>query len=578
MLGLGLVLASLALLISAQDSSRNETIWSSVIYTYHGDRTPLIWPAAPVLTPLGAQQLYSAGSFFRKRYLGGVYDGPISIPTINNISTDVLESKEIFVMSTAKQYVGASAQAFMQGLYPPTNTSLGGTSALISPPDNKTMTTNLLKGYQYPRLYTAAPQDFNSIFINGHANCPLYYDAKAEFVSSEEALKTKSESQDFYNGIQSNILDSGWPGQEIDFDHAYLIFDSLNYGYLHGENTTKKLTEADLARARDLASQQIRAFNGYPFRGGPSSGKSIQTIAGQSLVTEIAYLLLTNLQSQGVEGKLNLLFGSFDPIIAFFVLTGSTELNKELSNIPDPGSSLVLEMFSNNRSNDRDYPGVNDLYVRLLFRNGTGLLSSLVTYPLFGGGDTLSLSLSDFSTKVQNVSTYSPENWLQDWCSMCQSNLIFCAAYSTLKAGENDDFSLNYSATNGAMKPAIAGVIGAIVALAVASIVFALLMLVGGLRLHRAKPNQRSELGGFKAGKKLPSDQDVPDNKSEVGPSAVSKEDDRVKSWELREQGKTNDKADEMRSKPDIYRRESFETDEIGQYQSIEPTKADDRV
>ena len=561
MLGLGLVLASLALLTLGQDSSRNETIWSSIIYTYHGDRTPLVWQPPHVLTPLGAQQLYSAGSFFRQRYLEGVDDGAISIPTINNISTDVLENKEIFVMSTVEQYVGASALAFMQGLYPPTNTSLGGTSALISPPDNKTMTTNPLKGYQYPRLYTASAQDFNSIKIDGHAYCPLYYDAMAEFASSEEALKIKSESQDFYNGIQSNFFDGAFPGLEINFDYAYFIFDYLNYGYIHGQNTTEKLTEADLARARNLASQQVRAFNGYPSRGGPSSGKSIQTIAGQSLVTEIVRLFFTNLQSQGVRGKLNLLFGSFEPIIAFFVLT-------------DPGSSLVLEMFSNNRNNDRDYPGVNDLYVRLLFRNGTGLSSSLITYPLFGGGDTLSLSFSDFSRKVHNVSIDIPE----DWCSMCQSNLIFCAASSTLGAGENDDSSLNYSATNGAMKPAVAGVVGAVVALAVASIVFALFMLVGGVRLHRAKAKQRSELGGFKAGKKRPSDQDVPDNKSEVGPFAVSKEDDRVKSWELREQGKTNDKADEMRTKPDIYRRESYETDEIGQYQSIKPTKADDRV
>lgn len=574
MLGLGLVLASVALLIVAQDSSRNETIWSSVIYTYHGDRTPLVWPVANVLTSLGAQQLYSAGSFFRRRYLGGIYDGATSVPTINNISTDVLENMEIFVMSTVEQYVGASALAFMQGLYPPTNISLGGTSALVSPPDNESMTTNPLEGYQYPQLYTASSQDPNSVMIRGHANCPLYNDAMAEFASSEEALKTKSESQEFYSGIQSNIFDGVIPGQEISFDYAYLIFDYLNYRYIHDENSTKKLTEADLARARDLADQQVRAFNGYPSRGGPSSGKFIQTIAGQLLATEIADLLFSNLQSRGIEDKLNLLFGSFEPIIAFFVLTGSAEINKELSNIPNPGSSMVLEMFSNNRDNDGHYPGANDLNVRLLFRNGTGSSSSLITYPLFGGGDTLSLSFSDFLKNVQNFSISSPG----DWCSMCQSDLIFCAAYSNLEAGGNDESSLKHSATKDAMKPAVAGVVGAIVALAVASIVLALFMLVGGVRFRRLKANRRSEPGGFKAGEKLPSDQDVPDKKTEVGASAVSKEEDRVNSWELREQGKTNDKADEMWTKPDISRRESYETEDSGQYHSVEPTKADDRV
>ena len=53
-------------LVHAQDT---ETVWSSVLVTLYGDRVPLISPDLSILTPLGAQQLYSAGSLFRDRYL-----------------------------------------------------------------------------------------------------------------------------------------------------------------------------------------------------------------------------------------------------------------------------------------------------------------------------------------------------------------------------------------------------------------------------------------------------------------------------------------------------------------------------
>lgn len=573
MLGLWLVVAGLALLVSAQDPSRNETIWASVIYTYHGDRTPLVWPVQNVLTSLGARQLYSAGSFFRRRYLKGTHDGAESGPAVNNISTDALDNIEIFIMSTAEQYTVASAIAFMQGLYPPTNISLDGTSNFVSPPTNESTANAPFEGYQYPQLYTASPQDPNSIMIDGQTNCPLYNVAMLQFVSSEAAMDTKSKSQEFYDAIQSDILNEVFSGQKLSFDYAYLIFDYLNYENIHDEKINQNLTEVDLARARDLANQQVRAFNGYSPSGGPVSRKSIQTIAGQSLATEIVELLLANLQSRGVGGKLNLLFGSFEPIIEFSVLTGLVEENKELSAIPDPGSSMVLEMFSNTQHGGGDYPSANDLYVRFLFRNGTGSSSQLVTYPLFAGGDALNLSFSDFLSNMQNLSIPSTA----DWCRMCQNDLLFCAAYSNFGVGGDGDLPVNRLTTNGAIKPVLAGVIGAVVTLGAASIILALLMLVGGVRFHRARAKRRSKLGGFKAGKKLASDQDVPDNDKQSGVGAIvaTKGDDRVNSWELRDQG--NDKADELWTKPDLSRRQSYET-ELEPDHSLEPTKVDERV
>ena len=64
----GILVLAASHLAFAQDETK-ETIWSSVLVTLYGDRSPLITPETSILTPLGAQQLYSAGSLFRNRYI-----------------------------------------------------------------------------------------------------------------------------------------------------------------------------------------------------------------------------------------------------------------------------------------------------------------------------------------------------------------------------------------------------------------------------------------------------------------------------------------------------------------------------
>ena len=412
--------------------------------------------------------------------------------------------------------------------------------------------------------------------IDGHSNCPLYYDAISGFATSEEATNIKTKSQEFYDRIASEIVNMGYPGQEISFDSAYVIFDYLNYQSIHDEESSRKITKADLNLARDLANQQIRAFNGYSSTEGLATGRSIQTIAGRSLAAQIVGLLRVNLESRGLQSKLNLLFGSFEPMVAFSIVTGLTQANITLSDVPMPGSSMVFEMFTDTLDDSEQYPNVNDLYVRFLFRNGTGSSEELVQYPLFERDNASSLTLNDFLNRMQNVSISSPA----DWCTQCQSNLLFCAAYSNQNPAANGDFSSNPSVlvAKRAMKPVVAGVIGAIVALATASIVLALLMLFGGVRFHRNRAPQGRELGGFKADNKLASDRDVPNDMNGVTGTVIGERDDRVNSWELREQGKASDKTSNVWARPDLSRKQSYETEDLAPYHSLEPTKVNESL
>ena len=117
------ILFSALLAVAYAQSNTSQTVWCSVVVTRNGDSTPLISNELTTLTPLGALQLNSAGALFRNRYIA-VTDTSIdgSFP-INGLSTYSIDNTQTFALSLLDEYVTASAQAFMQGLYPPLNTS-----------------------------------------------------------------------------------------------------------------------------------------------------------------------------------------------------------------------------------------------------------------------------------------------------------------------------------------------------------------------------------------------------------------------------------------------------------------------
>ena len=105
------------------------------------------------------------------------------------------------------------------------------------------------------------------------------------------------------------------------------------------------------------------------------------------------------------------------------------------------------------------------------------------------------------------------------------------------------------------MPPAVAGVVGAGATLGVGLLAVAALMLLGGLRLHRANPvmgagrRRKSSLGGFKGNAKLASDADVSFARkgAPLGVSVTEQEQpqsglarERVGSWELGDAKKTH--------------------------------------
>lgn len=108
-------------------------IWSSVVFTYHGEVTPTFQDATtPFLTPLGANQLYNSGSIVRDRYLNSTATQiTLGVP-INGLSDQHIVNNQMQIWSTSDEFVIGSAQAFMQGLYPPVSGAGQGTGSVRS--------------------------------------------------------------------------------------------------------------------------------------------------------------------------------------------------------------------------------------------------------------------------------------------------------------------------------------------------------------------------------------------------------------------------------------------------------------
>ena len=567
-----------------------EQIWSSVIFSLYGDRTPYILPETYTLTPLGAQQLYSAGSGFRERYVSPTQTSfsEYSVSTaIIGISEFQLDGNQVTMESTADQFIVASAQAFMQGLYPPLQLSSNDTFATNqSSLANGSNIQAPLNGYQYPQIYTASRNDDNSIWIAGEVSCPAYTSSGYEYYTSPQYATILDTTADFYASLEQDFLNGIFTNSSVGYFDAYYIWDYLRYGFTHNTSIADHISDDVLLYAHALADELIFALNGNTSASGLTPGDQIRAIGGRTLATRIIEALYTNIDTNGQYDKLTLLSGSFEPMISFAALAGlASEQTPQFYSIPDPGSSMVFELFSLSVNASEGYPDRSDLNVRFLFQNGTEDGSELISYSLFGRDPSQAvMTFDEFITEMETI--WMPS--VADWCDICSSFSVFCPAFVG-NGGDGSSSGPSYGAGSSdhhGISSAVAGVIGAIVTLVVVGIVTAVVALLGGVRVYRTKAKGRSDLGGFKGGEKLASDPDLTAAKGIAGATITGVSSppaerlhERVGSWELGDQSKGKDAQIPNFGSSDMSaRRPSFEDDELHVSPFASPIKPDDRV
>ena len=468
----------------------------------------------------------------------------------------------------------------MQGLYPPLQPSsnytfihglseLANGSNIIAP----------LNGYQYPQIQAASSLDPNSIWISGQLNCPLLTSAINQYWATPEYASIQSTTAKFYAHLQSSVLHGVFPDASIGYFDAFYIWDYLNYAVTHNSSLVNHISDEDLSHARLLADGLVYATYGDLGSSGKTTGDQIRAISGKTLATRILNAFYENIHSQGVTDKMTLLFGHFEPMVAFAALSGlSSKQNPQFYGIPDYGSSMVFELYSVSENSSGSYPSASDLNVRFLYRNGTGENAELVSYPLFGRDPgQVHMTLNEFVAGIEKFMMSSVE----EWCRTCDSYSVFCPASRGSTGSGLPPASSSVPLPHPRLKPAVAGIIGAVVSLVVVSLVAVAAMLLGGLRFFRLRKSRRSELSGFKGGEKLASDPDLTIGKDGIGATMVhaTADHERVGSWELDERRGLGDaQVTTLKSSDASIGRSSFEEDDLPTDSIANPVRAHDLV
>ncbi|OQD76691.1 hypothetical protein PENDEC_c004G03839 [Penicillium decumbens] len=482
--------------VTAQDYS--EKVWGVFAYTIHGERIPNALAASSgsnVLTDFGANQLQAAGSAFRDRYVPTT--GPNnSAHAIQYLTPGNLNARYVDVFSTTDQYVSASAQAFMQGLYPPLGQSNTTNSHSTG---NATIDTAPLHGYQYARIVTLGEADPTSLIVDGSAKCDMHQVAEAEYKDSSDADRITRESSDFYLHLVYGVLDGVYDATSATYRNAVEVSEYMDYESVHNSTFRSIVGDGDLNRARWLADQYTYATNGQ----GTWASSSLSTIgavnpiAGQTLASSLLNAFNMNIEHFGTHQQMTLLFGNEEPAVALASLIGlASEQQSNFYSRPAQGASLVFELYSFETDEVHpSFPGKDNLYVRFYLRNGTDFSTAeFKPFSLFGYGPShVYVPYTEFQSELETFAVSST----QEWCMRCNAQSVFCNGVL------NDDKPVPKKQ----MKPAVAGVIGAVVTLVVIGLLAVIGFLICGCRKRNI--THKPSIGGFKGNGKLASDTDV---------------------------------------------------------------------
>ncbi|GJN77806.1 histidine acid phosphatase [Purpureocillium lilacinum] len=478
-----LVAASLSALannaiVSAADSER---ILGVYVFHRHGDRTAKAW--SPVnLTALGADEVHSSGAFYRSRYVSSNADFRVA-----GLSSETAVLSQLEVTAPKDAVLHNSALTFLQGLYPPTDS----TEALA----NGTKVKAPLNGYQYIPIDSVSDaatsnKAESNAWLQGGSGCGNAVVSSNNYFTSPDYKQTYDDSKSFYQSLLP-VINGTYGADAANFKNGYTIFDLINVATIHNSSISADdlLTNATLARLYNLAS--IHEWNlAY------NSSEPVRAIAGSVLAGQIIDALQPIVDGKSATPKFNAQFGAYGTFMAFFGLAQLPKASPDFYGICDYASSMAFELFTT--SSDAK-PKADDISVRFLFANGTAAEKGIKTFPLFGQNkDTL--SWNDFKTGMSKFAISDTPHW----CQLCGNTDGKCASNSTGSGGDVGQNSTG-SGSGGVSKP-VAGVIGALVTLVVILGIQALVMAIGGLRLVKkstlagARRNgEVSEVGGVKS-------------------------------------------------------------------------------
>lgn len=460
-------LAASISLFSLFTSTSAETVLGAYIYSRHGDRTSKSNPPT-VLTTLGYSQVFTTGEYYRKRYISSPSS---SSSQITGIAPDTVDLSQIVVSSPLDDVLQNSATGFLQGLYPPVSSAkqtLRNSTAIDAP----------MNGYQLipvDQTDTGSNSE-NSPWLQSTNSCPDAEVSSNNYFSSSEYEALLDSTADFYKSL-TPMLEPTFKPDEISYKNAYTIFDYLNVASIQDAS-------ADLDRLTPEVSHQLLTLaNAHEFSLAYNSSDTVGAVAGAVLAGEVVAGLKEVISSAG-ERKLNIQFGAYATFQSFFGLSQLPSANPDFYGIPDYASTMAWELVTNSTSDG--FPSESELSVRFLFSNGTASRDGAepTAFPLFGQSETV-LPWSDFVSKMNEFAISTQE----EFCVACGNTTGSCASGDISTSSNNGAGS---GSGSGGISTVVAGIIGALVTLAVVLGVEALVLVVGGFRLTKKQRGNMS--------------------------------------------------------------------------------------
>lgn len=439
-----------------------ERVLGVYLYSRHGDRTAKVFGNTE-LTDLGYHEVFAAGSFYHDRYIAAGSD-----KQIEGISDAIVNAQQISASAPSDAVLQNSATGFLQGVYPP---ALKAASQVLG---NGTSVQSPLDGYQIIQVKaTDTSQDSeNSVWLQGSSGCNKATVSSNNYYTSDSYMSMLESTKDFYTSL-SPMLNSTFSADQMNFKNAYTIFDYLNVGYIHNSTETFPLRDN---MTPQLYGQLLQLASNQQYNLAFNQSDPVRAIDGAVLAGAILSQLNETIASNG-KSKLGVQFGSYGTFMSFFGLMQLPAASVDFTDICDYASTFVLELVTN--ATGSGIPSTDDISVRFMFHNGTMTGSDEPTvYPLFGQSNDL-ISWDDFKTQTEKVAVLSDDQW----CNQCGNTDGKCA--SSASVSSTSDSAGSSGSGSAGMSRAVAGVIGAMVTLAVILGLEALFFLVGGFRISK---------------------------------------------------------------------------------------------
>jgi acid phosphatase len=436
-----------------------ERVLGAYVFARHGDRTAKILKNTQ-LTDLGYSQVYTTGSSYHDRYINST-----SSQQIDGISEQLVDLSQLTASAPADAVLQNSATGFLQGVYPPVGSLSSQELA------NGTTVQAPLNGYQLIplSLIDSGASSEDSTWLQSTTDCQNAIASSDKYYSSELYNTLLESTRDFYQSL-APLINTSFSESDMSFKNAYAIFDYLNVGSIH--NTSNTPTEAQLKQAFLLANieQYNLAYN---------TSEPIRAIAGSNLAAEMLMGLNETVTSKG-EVKLHVEFGSYGTFLSYFGLAQLPAADVDFTGIPDYASSMVWELVTNSTSDS--FPETSDISVRFSFHNGTLTSESALTEFRLYGQSSAAIPWSKFVEQTKEIAVMTTEQF----CEVCGNTDGQCASSSSSSSSDSNTASADAASKgDGGVSKPVAGVIGAMVTLAVILGLQAAFFLLGGFRITK---------------------------------------------------------------------------------------------